>query len=714
MNKPELYTQVIDLGDGKKITLETGRLAKHADGSVVVRMGKALLLATVVSAREPRTDLNFFPLTVDYLEKFSAVGRFPGGFLKRESRPSDGEVLTSRMVDRTLRPLFPEDYKNETQVMISLMSADKEVPPDALAGLAASTALTLSDIPFNGPISKVRVARINGEFKVNPYFEELAKADIEMMVAGSMDSVNMVEGEMHEVSEDVMLEAIKTGHEAIKIQCQAQLDLLKATGRDATPREYTKAEQDEALQKECFEYFTPKVKEIISKHLPKAERRTALKELRDGYIENLPEEDQENDTKVGFIKQYFSQCESETIRRMVLDESIRLDGRKTDEVRDIWSEVDYLPSAHGSAIFSRGETQALATLTMGSKSDEQMIDNVMEKGFSKFMLHYNFPPFSTGETKPLRGPGRREVGHGKLALKGLKAVLPSIEDNPYTIRIVSDVLESNGSSSMATVCASSMALMDAGIKVKKAVSGIAMGLIMDENGKYAVLSDILGDEDHLGDMDFKITGTRDGITACQMDIKAEGLTYDIMAKALNQAKEGRMKIMDEMNKTISEHRENYKDHAPRIERFSVNKDSIGTIIGPGGRQIQSIQEQTGTNINIDEVDGRGMVEVSNLDGTGDVDKAVKWIQNLIQTPEVGETYKGKVKAIMPFGAFVEFMPGKDGLLHISEISWERIPAMDGVLEVGEEIEVKLIELDEKTGKSKLSRKALIPKPEKKE
>lgn len=715
MSKPSIYTQEIDLGDGKKITLETGRLANQANGSVTLTLGNAMILATAVSSNDSR-DLPFLPLTVDYIEKFSAVGRFPGGFIKREAKPSENEVMISRLVDRAVRPLFPDYYRNDTQIMLTLMSADKNVPPDALAGLAASAALSLSDIPFAGPFAEVRVARIDGELVLNPYLNELEKADLDMIIAGTEDNVTMVEGEMHELSEDEMLEAIKKAHEAIKEQCRAQHELMQKAGNDTAPKERIAQEdkevEDPDFQQKCLNYFREGVKNIARQHLGKKERHQKFRELKEQFWEELPEEEQTDEYKE-LMKGYFGEVEEEVIRNMILEEGERIDGRKTDEIRDIWSQVDYLPSAHGSAIFTRGETQALAALTIGSKSDEQMVDNVMEQGYSKFMLHYNFPPFSTGEAKPLRPPARREIGHGNLALRAVNKILPPDEENPYTIRIVVDILESNGSSSMATVCSSSLALMDAGIHVKKPVAGIAMGLVTgEESGKYAVLSDILGDEDHVGDMDFKVAGTRDGITACQMDIKTTGIDYEVMAKALEQARNSRLEILDEMDETISEYRPEFKKHAPRIERFKFDKELIGTVIGPGGRQIQAIQEETNTSVTVDEEDGRGMVEISSTDGSGDVDKAIRWVQNLVEQPEPGKVYQGKVKAIMPFGAFVEYLPGKDGLLHISEISWEHIPDMEGVLEVGQEIEVKLIEIDEKTGKAKLSRKELLSKPDK--
>lgn len=697
-----------DLGDGRKISIETGRLAKQADGSVVVRMGDAMLLATVVSAKEAKEGVDFLPLSVDYQEKFASMGRFPGGFLKRESRLSEYEILICRIVDRALRPMFPDNYHADTQVLITLISGDKNVQPDALAGLAASAAITISDIPFNGPISEVRVARIDGKMVINPYTEDLERADLDMIVAGSMDSVVMVEGEMNEVPEEVMFEAIAFGHEAIKVQCQAQLELREMFGNKAK-REYNHETHDEDLRKQVRELGYDKAYAVArSGNANKSARAEAFKAIFEEILATIPEE--ERDAKKALVKTYFHDVEGEAVRNCILEEGIRLDGRKTTDIRPIWSEVDYLPSTHGSAIFTRGETQSLTTVTLGSKLDEQRIDMAMKEGSSKFLLHYNFPAFSTGEVKPNRGPGRREIGHGNLAMRSLRVVLPGETECPYTIRIVSDILESNGSSSMATVCAGTLALMDAGVQIKRPVSGIAMGLIMDEKGRYAVLSDILGDEDHLGDMDFKVTGTEKGICACQMDLKIQGLPKDIMLKALHQAKEGRMHILGEMMKTISTPREDYKPHAPRIEKMIIAKEFIGAVIGPGGKVIQEIQRETETTISIEEVNNEGIIEIASSDKAG-IDKAKNWIKSIVAIPEIGEVYEGKVKNIMDFGAFVEFMPGKDGLLHISEITWERLDTMKGVFNEGDKVKVKLIDIDKKTGKFRLSKKVLMPKPE---
>ncbi len=701
-------TKTIDLGDGRSISIETGKLAKQADGSVVVRMGDTMILATAVSAKEAKEDVDFMPLTVDYQEKFAAVGRIPGSFHKREAKLSDYEVLVSRIVDRALRPLFPEDYHADTQVMLQLISSDKNLLPDCLVGLAASSALMVSDIPFKGPISEVRIARINGQFKINPTIEETATADMDLIVAGTEHDLNMVEGECAEVSEADMLAALKVAHEAIKLQCKAQMELCEMLGGRKPAREYNHERSDAALEKQIHDYAYEKISAIAKSKSGKNERSAAFKKVREEFKASLPE-----GTEVDkfLSNKYFHHVEYDAVRAMILGDRQRLDGRKLDEVRPIWSEVNYLPAAHGSAVFTRGETQSLTTVTLGTKLDEQLLDAPMMYGYSKFLLHYNFPSFSTGEVKPNRGPGRREIGHGNLALRGLKRVLPGIEESPYTIRIVSDILESNGSSSMATVCAGSLALMDAGIKVKDAVSGIAMGLITDEKtGKYAVLSDILGDEDHLGDMDFKVVGTSKGIVACQMDIKINGLKWEMVEEALNQAKAGRLHIMGEMNKTISKPASDYKPHAPRIETIIIDKDYIGAVIGPGGKVIQGIQKDTGATISITEVNNTGIVEVAATNGDA-MRKAVAIIKGIVAVPEVGEEYMGKVKTIVDFGAFVEILPGKDGLLHISEVSWSRLPSMEGVLKVGEEIKVKLIEVDKKTGKLKLSRKALLPRPE---
>ncbi|REJ84873.1 MAG: polyribonucleotide nucleotidyltransferase [Bacteroidetes bacterium] len=697
-----------DLGDGRKITIETGRLAKQADGSVVVRMGDAMLLATVVSNVEIKEGTDFLPLSVDYQEKFASVGRFPGGFLKREGRMSEYEILISRLVDRALRPMFPDNYHADTQVMISLISGDPRVQPDALAGLAASAAITISDIPFNGPISEVRIARVEGKMLVNPYTEDIEKADLDLIVAGSMDSIVMVEGEMKEVTEEVMLEAIKAAHEAIKIQCQAQLELRELCG-NKPKREYEHEVNDEELRKDIRAAVYDKVYAVAKSANPnKQQRKENFKAILEEYVSKFSEEELEE--KSAMIKRYFHDVESEAMRNCILDEGIRLDGRKTTDIRPIWAEVDYLPSTHGSAIFTRGETQSLTTVTLGSKLDEQMIDVAMREGSSKFLLQYNFPAFSTGEVKPNRGPARREIGHGNLAMRSLKVILPNENDCPYTIRVVSDILESNGSSSMATVCAGTLALMDSGVKITRPASGIAMGLIMDEKGRYAVLSDILGDEDHLGDMDFKVTGTEKGICACQMDLKIQGLSFEIMLKALFQAREGRMHILNEMLKAIPEPRADYKPHAPRIEKMIIAKEFIGAVIGPGGKVIQEMQRETNTTISIEEVNNEGIIEISSVDKAG-IEAAKAKIKGIVAIPEIGEIYEGKVKNIMDFGAFIEFMPGKDGLLHISEITWERLDTMKGVFTEGDLVKVKLIDVDKKTGKFRLSRKVLLPKPE---
>ena len=701
------------LKDGRTISIETGRLAKQADGAVVVRMGNTMVLATVVANKEVREGFDFLPLTVEYKEKYAATGKFPGGFFKREARPSEQEILTSRLVDRALRPLFPDNWRFETQVLLSLISGEKDVAPDALAALAASSALMVSDIPFAGPISEVRVARINGIFMINPPLSALEEADLDLIVAGTLDNINMVEGEMKEISEADMLEAIKFAHDAIKDQCKIQMELADMVEKSKVKREAEPIPSNEELEQKMKEATYEKVVGLVkSFNTNKHERSEDVKAVRDEFLETLSEEELEENE--GLLKEYFHDMHKEIVRNVVLDERIRLDGRKLDEIRPIWCEIDYLPSAHGSAIFTRGETQSLVTTTLGTKMDEQVIDGAVIEGKSKFILHYNFPGFSTGEAKRIMGTSRREIGHGNLAMRALKGMLPNSDENPYTIRIVSDILESNGSSSMATVCGGTLSLMDAGVKIKKPVSGIAMGLIADpESGKYAVLSDILGDEDHLGDMDFKVTGTRDGITACQMDIKVDGLSYDVLAEALEQAKKGRLHILDEMAKTISEPREDYKPHVPRIEKMIVSKEFIGAIIGPGGKVIQDIQATTNTVITIEEEGEFGLVDISSEDKDS-IEAAKDRIKQIIAVPEVGEVYNGKVKTITNFGAFVEILPGKDGLLHISEIDWKRTEDVEKVLEVGQELEVKLIGLDPKTGKLKLSRKVLLPKPEQKE
>ncbi|MBL4654837.1 MAG: polyribonucleotide nucleotidyltransferase [Bacteroidia bacterium] len=700
-------TKTFDIGDGRTISIETGKLAKQAHGSVVVRMGNTMLLATVVSNKEPREGFDFFPLTVDYQEKYAAAGRFPGGFLKREARLSDAEVLVCRLVDRALRPMFPKNYINETQIAISLISADPSVPADALAALAASSALAVSDIPFNGPISEVRIVKVDGKLILNPTKEEIEKADLELIIAADAENIMMVEGEMDECSETDIIEALKVAHDAIKIQCKAQVELAQEFGA-TSKREVLPQEEDEELKARIATECRDKIYEVAKSGNPsKSGRKESFKAIQTAFEESFSEEELEE--KGDFINTYFHDLEKEEIRKMMINDRVRLDGRKLDEIRPIWTEVDYIPSAHGSAIFTRGETQSLTTVTLGDKSNEQMVDAATYKGTNKFLLHYNFPGFSTGEVKPNRGTSRREIGHGNLAMRSLKRVLPQGEDNPYTIRVVSDILESNGSSSMATVCAGSMALMDAGIKTKAAVSGIAMGLIMDEEtGKYAVLSDILGDEDHLGDMDFKVTGTEKGIMACQMDIKVNGLSYEVMAEALQQATAGRLHILNEMAKTLAEPKPDLKPHAPRIVKIIISKDFIGAVIGPGGKMVQQIQADYNVDVWIEEVEDSGIVSISSSN-KDDIAAAVAMVNGITAMPEVGKVYKGKVKSIKPFGAFVEFLPGKDGLLHISEISWERTENVEDVMKEGDEFEVKLVEIDRKTGKFRLSKKALTPR-----
>ena len=704
----QVIKKTIDLGDGRTITIETGKLAKQADGAVEVRMGNTMLLATVCSAQEAGEGVDFMPLQVEYKERFSAFGRFPGGFTKREGRASDYEILTSRLVDRVLRPLFPENYHADTFVNIMLFSSDGVDMPDALAGLAASAALAVSDIPFNGPISEVRVARIDGKFKIKPTFAELEKADMDLMVGATYENIMMVEGEMDEVSEADLLEALKAAHEAIKVHCLVQKELAEAVG-STVKREYCHETNDEELRKDVWAKCYDKAYAIArSGNADKHARQNAFDAIVDEYLAGMSEEDAAE--KGALVKRYYHDVEKEAVRRCILDEGIRLDGRTTTQIRPIWCEVDYIPGPHGSAVFTRGETQSLSTVTLGTKLDEKILDDVLNQGRDRFLLHYNFPPFSTGEAKAQRGVGRREIGHGNLANRALKRMIPA--DYPYVVRVVSDILESNGSSSMATVCAGTLALMDAGVKIKKPVSGIAMGLITDkDNVKYAILSDILGDEDHLGDMDFKVTGTRDGITATQMDIKCDGLSYEVLEKALNQAREGRLHILNIITDTIAEPRADLKPHAPRIETMIIPKDMIGAVIGPGGKIIQSIQEASGAVVTIDEINNEGHIEISaaNLDSIKD---AIRRIKSITAQPEEGETYTGVVKSILPFGAFVEILPGKDGLLHISEISWDRLESMEtsGIHE-GDEVTVKLIEIDKKTGKYRLSMKALLPRPE---
>lgn len=701
-------TKRIELSDGRTITLETGKLAKQADGAVELRFGNTMLLATVCAAKDAAPEVDFMPLQVEYKEKFSAYGRFPGGFMKREGRPSDYEILTSRLIDRALRPLFPEDYHAEVFVNVMLYSSDGEDMPDALAGLAASAALAVSDIPFNGPLSEVRVARINGQLIVNPTFKQLESADMDIVVGATIDNIMMVEGEMSEVSEDELLEAIKFAHEEIKKHCQAQIELMELCGT-TTKREYSHEENDEELRKQVWDACYLKAYAVAASQNPnKHERLDNFKAILDEFLEIIPEEERE--AKTALASKYYHDVEKEAMRRCILDEGKRLDGRTTTDIRPIWSEVDYVAGPHGSAVFTRGETQSLTTVTLGTKLDEKIVDDVLNHSTERFLLHYNFPPFSTGDARPQRATGRREIGHGNLANRALKRMIP--EGYPYVIRVVSDILESNGSSSMATVCAGTLALMDAGVAIKKPVSGIAMGLISENKGQnFAVLSDILGDEDHLGDMDFKVCGTKDGITATQMDIKVDGLSYEILEKALAQAKAGREHIMGKMMETISEPRADLKPHAPRIEVIEIPKDFIGAVIGPGGKIIQGIQDETGAIITIEEIDNKGRVEVS-ANNKDSIDAAMRKIKGIVAVPEVGEVYEATVSSVMPYGAFCEFLPGKDGLLHISEIEWKRLGKVeDAGIKEGDKIQVKLIDIDQRTGKFKLSRKVLIPRPE---
>lgn len=698
----------IDLGDGRIITIETGKLAKQADGSVVVKLGNTMLLATVVAAQEAKEDVDFMPLSVEYRENYAAAGRFPGGFTRREGRPQDNEILVARLIDRALRPLFPDDFHADTFVNVMLISADKETMPDALAGLAASAALAVSDIPFNGPISECRVARVDGKLKINPTFSECQRADIDIMVAATYDNILMVEGEMLEVSEDEMLEAIKLAHDTIKIHCKIQQELTVEVGK-TIKREYCHEVNDPELKEKIQKETYDKVYAVARKGNPnKHERHNDFKAVKDEFLAQYTEDELQN-INMSLVNKYYHDVEKEAVRNLILNEGIRLDGRSTTQIRPIWCEIDYLPSAHGSAIFTRGETQSLTTVTLGTKLDNKLVDEVLRQGKDNFLLHYNFPPFSTGEAKPQRGTGRREIGHGNLAHRALKNMLPVGDENPYSIRVVSDILESNGSSSMATVCAGTLALMDAGVKIKRPVSGIAMGLITKGN-KFAVLSDILGDEDHLGDMDFKVTGTVNGITATQMDIKVDGLPYEVLAQALNQAKEGRMHILGKILETIPEPRAEFKEHAPRVVTITIPKDTIGALIGPGGKIIQEIQASTGSTIIIEEVDNVGKVEVV-ANNKESIEAALRRIKGIVAVPEVGEIYKGKVKAIVAFGAFIEILPGKEGLLHISEIEWRRLEKVDEVLKEGDEVEVKLLDVD-KSGKLKLSRKVLLPRPPK--
>lgn len=710
-----VITKTVQLPDGRTISIETGKVAKQADGAAVVRLGNTVLLATVCAAKDAVPGTDFMPLQVDYREQYSAAGRFPGGFTKREGKPSDNEILTSRLVDRALRPLFPSNYHAEVYVQIMLLSADGVDQPDALAGLAASAAMACSDIPFDFYISEVRVARINGEYVINPTFEQMKQADMDLMVGATKDNIMMVEGEMKEVSELDLINALKAAHEAIKPMCTVQDELNKELGKDVK-REYDHEVNDEDLREKMNNELYQPVYDITKQALPKQERHDAFDKVLTDFLEeydaahaaDLTEEELEE--KHAEATRYYDDVLKNAMRRCILDEGRRLDGRKTDEIRPIWCEVSPLPMPHGSAIFTRGETQSLSTCTLGTKLDEKMVDDVLDKSYQRFLLHYNFPPFSTGEAKAQRGVGRREIGHGHLAWRGLKGQIP--EDFPYTVRLVSQILESNGSSSMATVCAGTLALMDAGVPMKKPVSGIAMGLIKNPGeDKYAILSDILGDEDHLGDMDFKTTGTRDGLTATQMDIKCDGLSFEILEKALMQAKAGREHILNKMLETIAEPRPEMKPQVPRIEAFEIPKEFIGAVIGPGGKIIQQMQEDTGATITIDEVDNVGKIQVS-APNKASIDAAINKIKSIVAIPEVGETYEGTVRSIMPYGCFVEILPGKDGLLHISEIDWKRLETVeDAGIHEGDKIRVKLLEIDPKTGKYKLSRRVLLEKPE---
>ncbi len=709
-----IINKKIELSDGRIIEIETGKLAKQADGSVVVKMGGTMLLATVTAAKDAKDDVDFMPLQVDYKEKFYSAGRFPGGFMKREGKATDAEVLTARLVDRALRPLFPEDFHAEVYVQITLISAEKDIQPDALAGLAASSALAVSDIPFGGPISEVRVVRINGEFKIDPTFSEMEQADLDLMVAATYDNIMMVEGEMKEVSEADMLEAIKFAHEEIKKHCKVQMELTEECGK-TVKRTYCHEINDEELKKAVEAFCYDKCYAVAKSGQDKHARSDAFEAIKEEFMQTIPEEEREE--KQMMVDRYYHAVEKAAMRNLILDEGIRLDGRHTAEVRPIWCEVGYLPCAHGSAVFTRGETQSLASVTLGTKMDMKELDEVLVQGTEQFVLHYNFPPFATGEAKAQRGVGRREIGHGNLAWRALKPVVPLAPENPYAVRVVSDILESNGSSSMASVCGGCLALMDAGVKIKKPVAGVAMGLITDSdkpNERYAILTDILGDEDHLGDMDFKVTGTKDGITATQMDIKVDGLSYEVLAKALEQARQGRMHIMGEMMKTISEPREDYKPFVPRIVQIRVPGEFIGAIIGKGGEVIQKIQRETGTTVTITEEQNNGVSE-GVVDIFGDnkecMDKALEWINGICAVPEVGKVYHGKVVSILEFGAFVEILPGKEGLLHISELDWKKTDKVEDVLAVGDEVDVKLLEIDPKTGKMRLSRRALMEKPE---
>ncbi|MBX2980998.1 MAG: polyribonucleotide nucleotidyltransferase [Flavobacteriales bacterium] len=706
--RPQGIVKTIDMGDGKVITIETGVLAKQADGAVTVRLGDTILLATVVATKDAREGIDFLPLQVEYREKFSAAGRFPGGFFKREARPSDHEVLTSRLIDRALRPLFPDDFHGDTQVVVSLMSSDKQNQSDAIACLAAAAALAVSDIPFAGPVSEVRIARVNGKYLLNPTFAETEGCDLDLIVAGTKSDILMVEGEMQEVQEADMIEAIKIAHEAIQKQCIALDELSAMVPKSQVKRSYNHENNDAAIGQKIHDFCYQKYYDLAMNASSKEERGANFAAVKEACLATLSDEEK---TDKAMLARFFKKTQKKAVREVCLTHGKRLDGRRTDEIRPIWSEVDVLPGTHGSAVFTRGETQAINMVTLGSSMDEQTIDLATKKGSERFMLHYNFPSFSTGEVKPIRGPGRREVGHGNLALRALKPVVPGVESNPYTIRLNCDILESNGSSSMATVCSGTLALMDAGVKIKAPVSGIAMGMISDGT-RHAILSDILGDEDFLGDMDFKICGTAKGITATQMDMKVDGLPYEVLAQALEQARQGRMHILGEMLKTIDAPRADYKDHAPRIITITIPKESIGAVIGPGGRVIQEIQAETGAHISIDEIDGVGHVEIMS-ENKASIDAALARVNAIANPPqaEVGATYKGKVKTIMPYGAFVEVMPGVDGLLHVSELEWRRIERVEEVLKEGDVIEFQVTGKDPRSGKLKLSRRVLLPKPE---
>ncbi len=709
-NKPLGARQTFQLPDGREVTIETGILAKQADGSAVVRMGDTMLLATVCCKKDAVENTDFMPLQVEYQEKYGAVGRFPGGFFKREGRPSEYEILIARLVDRALRPLFPDNFHAETQVLVTLISGDRNNLPDALAGLAASTALAVSNIPWEGPISEVRVGRVDGKMVINPTVEDMERSDIDMIVAATIDNIMMVEGEMKEISEADMVEALNAAHAAIKVQCQAQLDLAAQVEKANPKREYCHETNDEELRERVNRETYDKVYAIAKSFMGKHERNDAFDQILEEFMETIPEEEREE--KKFMVARYYHDVQYHAMRNMILDERIRLDGRQLDQIRPIWIETGYLPSAHGSAIFTRGETQSLMSCTLGTKLDEQTIDGAIVEGSSRFILHYNFPPFSVGEVKPIRSTGRREIGHGNLAHRALKPMIPFDDPSfPYTVRLVSDILESNGSSSMATVCAGTLALYDCGVKMKKPVAGIAMGLITDEKtGNYAILSDILGDEDHLGDMDFKVCGTADGITACQMDIKVNGLSSETMAQALEQARQGRLYILDKMHQAIPEPREDYRPFVPRIVQMQIPREFIGAVIGPGGKVIQEMQRETNTVINIEEVGDFGIIDIAaaNVDN---INAAMERINRITEVPEEGKVYEGPVKSILEFGAFIEILPGKDGLMHISEYDWKRVDNLEDLIKVGDILQVKLIGIEEKTGKLKLSRRALLPKPE---